>query len=257
MDLTHYRQSQTERQRNEALSQMLPPSGVFALDVGARDGFFSFILAERFESVVALDLAPLLISHARVLCIQGDVTALPFAADAFDVTVCTEVLEHIAPNLLPRACAELTRVTRGHLLVGVPYNQDIRVGRTTCLQCGACNPPWGHVNTFDEARLRQMFGGMVVKDIWYVGVNADSTNFVSTYLMDKAGNPYGTYGQEERCIKCGAPLQAPAWRTLTQKVLTKAAFLSRSATQRFRRPQPNWVHMLLGKSGSPDVSGRP
>jgi 2-polyprenyl-3-methyl-5-hydroxy-6-metoxy-1,4-benzoquinol methylase len=98
MDLGQYRASETEKQRTRDLMrhiQGLAGSGKLALDIGARDGHFSRLLAEHFESVVALDLETPSIQHRHVLCVQGDVTALEYPDDAFDFVFCAEVLEHL------------------------------------------------------------------------------------------------------------------------------------------------------------------
>ena len=222
--------------------------GSSALDVGARDGHFSRILAKRFASVTALDLEPPRLNEPNIHCVSGDVTALEFPDDEFDLVVCTEVLEHIAPERLADACSELVRVTRGHLMIGVPFKQDIRVGRTTCAACRAANPPWGHINVFDEQRLRSLFPGLEVQELSFVGRNTESTNRLSTLLMDMAGNPYGTYGQEEPCLACGAKLMHPPPRSLFQKACTKTAFWTRFATQAWREPHPYWIQFLFRKN---------
>lgn len=109
--------------------------GSSALDVGARDGHFSRILAKRFASVTALDLEQPQLNDPKINFVSGDVTELQFLDDKFDLVVCTEVLEHIAPDRLVDACSELARMTRGHLMIGVPFKQDIRVGQRY-LSCG-------------------------------------------------------------------------------------------------------------------------
>ena len=149
--------------------------------------------------------------------------------------VCTEVLEHIPPGLLSKACSELSRVTNDYLLVGVPCDQDIRVGRTTCATCFAHNPPWGHVNSFTADSLRSMFAGMLVEQESWVGQNTERTNFLSSMLMDMAGNPYGTYGQEETCIRCGEHLVKPAERVFSQLALAKLAFWANRPFRMLRR----------------------
>src|SRR5450432_2290260 len=183
-----------EKLRRAALSQIFSRlEGGCALDVGARDGHFSRLLAETFGSVVALDLQQPQWRHPGVQCVSGDVTHLEFADESFDLVVCTEVLEHILPHQLADAGAELERVTRRYLLIGVPFLQDIRVGRTTCNRCGATNPPWGHVNTFDAQRLLSLFSAsLAVKQLSYVGMTKESTNRLSAFLMDQGRNPYGT-----------------------------------------------------------------
>lgn len=251
MELNAYRGSESERLRSADVVRMIERiAGDRALDVGARDGHFSRILAEQFASVTALDLQQPQINHPGIVCVSGDVTDLAFPNDSFDLVVCTEVLEHIPPHLLTDACLELERVTERYLLIGVPFKQDIRVGRTTCGMCGVANPPWGHVNLFDEQRLVSLFPRLKVQELSFVGVNGASTNRLSTLLMDLAGNPYGTYGQEEPCVVCGAPLTTPSRRTLFQKICTKAAYWARRVTEPMQNAHPNWIHYLFRKSGS-------
>ena len=68
--------------------------------------------------------------QARFL--PGSVVELPFPDRSFDVVGCFEVLEHL-PGDLPRlALAELSRVSRGTVLLSVPSR--------TSLQPGECRP---------------------------------------------------------------------------------------------------------------------
>ncbi|KAA3654667.1 MAG: class I SAM-dependent methyltransferase [Proteobacteria bacterium] len=242
-DLDTYRARETERLRTDDLVALLPPRGQSALDVGARDGHFSRLLAARFDWVAALDLTQPTFTHPGVACLAGNATALPFPDDSFDLVFCAEVLEHIPSPALEQACAELARVCRKHLLIGVPFDQDIRVGRTTCRHCGGHNPPWGHVNRFDDARLNRLFPALLPAQRSLVGRKRERTNALSAWLMDRAGNPYGTYAQDEPCIHCGHALGQPAARSLLQKICTKAAFLGQRLQYPFVPEQANWLHL--------------
>lgn len=245
MDLTAYRASPSEKERTEDLLRLMPSSGDVALDVGARDGHFSRMLAERFETVVALDLSAPSIDEPHVVCVQGNATKLGFASRSVDFVLCAEVLEHIPPQLLPLACGELQRVCRGKLLIGVPYRQDLRLGRLTCSHCGQVNPAWGHVNRFDERTIAHLFDRCSIESISHVGQTHEQTNALSTLLMDLAGNPYGTYPQDEPCIHCGHAFTAPPRRTLGRKILTRLAFLARHLTRPFNKPRAKWIHVVL------------
>jgi SAM-dependent methyltransferase len=244
-DIARYRESESEKARAADLMQMLPAGRISVLDVGARDGYFSRLLTQHFASVTALDLQAPSFRHAGVTTIAGDVTHLPFADSAFDCVFCAEVLEHV-PNV-ERACHELGRVARHELVIGVPFRQDTRVGRTTCLNCGKTNPPWGHVNRFDERRLLRLFPAFRVISRSYVGVNDGATNAAAAALMDLAGNPWGTYDQEEPCIHCGARLRAPAASSLFSRTCAALAVRINMIQGLLTRPHGNWIHLLFGK----------
>ena len=247
--LTEYRASDLERQRTADLLRLTPASGAIALDIGARDGHFSLLLAQRFQQVIALDLTMPSVDHPRVVCVQGDAAALPYDDNSIDFVFCAEVLEHIPSPTLILVCQEIERVSAGHILIGVPYRQDIRVNRTTCYSCMGKNPPWGHVNSFDEARLRELFPTCAIEAVSFVGSGSlERTNALSCLLMDWAGNPYGTYSQDEPCIHCGHPLTEPPARGIGARILTKFAFWSRRATEVLARPGHNWMHVLLTKT---------
>jgi hypothetical protein len=101
---------------------------------------------------------------------------------------------------------------------------------------------------FDEDRLHRLFTGLAVEKTSFVGMNGDSTNFVSSFLMDLAGNPYGTYVQDEPCVRCGGSVGTEPQVSRPKKLLTKAAFLARGATAPFHRARPSWIHLLLRKA---------
>jgi SAM-dependent methyltransferase len=248
MDFNAYRNKDIEKTRTADLMALIPDDcGTSALDIGARDGWFSLLLAERFDQVTAVDLEKPSINHERVLCKKGDIAKLGFGNEKFDLVFCSEVLEHIPPDQLNRACSELERVARKYLIIGVPFKQDIRIDRTLCYTCGKKNPPWGHVNSFDENRLKCLFSLCDAKRVSFVGENIKFTNALTVFLLDLAGNPYGTYYQEEPCIHCGAKLQKPPPMNIMKKILTRIAHFVKNIEKPFHSPRPIWIHILFEK----------
>ena len=71
------------------------------------------------------------------------------------------------------------------------------------LRLRSTNPPWGHVNSFDELRLLSLMRGWRPSRIDYVGQTRSVTNAVSARLLDYAGHPFGTYDQDEFAFVAG------------------------------------------------------
>lgn len=245
-DYDRYRAQSSEQQRTGDLLRLLPKSRRSVVDVGARDGHFSRLFTEHFSEVTALDLTRPAFVHPGVTTVAGDATALAFPDNSFDVVFCAEVLEHIPA--VEKACQELVRVARHELLIGVPYRQDTRLGRTACPSCGAVNPPWGHVNEFDDARLARLFAGTTVIEKSFVGESQESTTALATWLMDLGGNPWGTYDQEEPCLQCGAKLVAPTGRGFGKKICSALAARMNRFQRSLTAPRGNWIHLLLRKA---------
>ncbi len=248
-DIQRYRESESEKVRTADLLRLLPCGRKSVLDIGARDGHFSRLLTNYFEQVTALDLQKPSFEYPRVTTVAGDVTKLQFPDESFDCVFCAEVLEHIPA--VEQACRELSRVVRHELIIGVPYRQDTRSGRTTCRNCGRSNPPWAHVNRFDEQRLQGLFPGFVVQAKSFVGSTNEVTNFLSMMLMDLAGNPWGTYDQEECCIYCGAAIMPPNERSLVSKICSGVALRLNHLQMLLTTPHANWIHIVFYKKSAP------
>ena len=246
-DLQQYRQGEQEQARSADLLRLLPRGRKSVLDIGARDGYFSRLLTDYFDEVTALDLEKPPFEYPRVTTVAGDITNLPFPNASFDCVFCAEVLEHIPA--LEKACLEVARVAGHEIVIGVPFRQDTRCGRTTCRSCGKINPPWAHVNTFDEQELRELFPSLTVRATSFVGANNEATNPLSAVLMDVAGNPWGTYDQDEPCIYCGAALVAPNGRSAMSRVCSGVATRLNRLQAAISRPHATWIHVIFAKDG--------
>ena len=86
----------------------------------------------------------------------GDAYRLPFADDAFDAVICSEVLEHLADY--PAALVEIRRVLKpgGRFAPTVPRAWPERICWALAPgEGGYADQPGGHVRIFGEARLRR------------------------------------------------------------------------------------------------------
>ncbi|SDP40456.1 Methyltransferase domain-containing protein [Filomicrobium insigne] len=103
--------------RQDAVNDIaaLPIRGAL-LDVGCGRGE---MLAEAedlgFSPVQGTETVPALIDGQRVVAARVD--ALPFPDKAFDVTTMFDVIEHLIPGDDERACRELARVAKHHIVL--------------------------------------------------------------------------------------------------------------------------------------------
>jgi SAM-dependent methyltransferase len=95
------------------------------LDVGCATGFVVEALRELAIDAEGVDVSRWAVQHpalgARGHIGYGDLLdRLPFPDDSFDLVSAFETLEHLPPGSVPRALAELHRVTRGYVVATIP-----------------------------------------------------------------------------------------------------------------------------------------
>jgi SAM-dependent methyltransferase len=143
------------------------------LDLGCGAGRHAFESARRGARVVAMDtdrgeleqVAAMFAAMARAgelpdgadgVTVTGDATAMPFPADAFDIVIASEVLEHIGAD--QTAMNEIARVLRpgGIAAVTVPAWLPERI----CwrLSDDYHNAPGGHVRIFTRREIEAKLG---------------------------------------------------------------------------------------------------
>ena len=121
--------------RPDGGARALDPGSV--LDAGCGEGYVTGWIAEAFPAarVAGVDgrddaLDALRARSPGVEVAVGDVYSLPFADDAFEVVICTEVMEHLEEP--ERGLAELARVASRALVLTVPHEPGFRLGQSAC-----------------------------------------------------------------------------------------------------------------------------
>lgn len=116
--------------RLDAFERIAPLAGRKLLDVGCGNGLYTLRMAERFDTVVGIDLVPEHLDefrnavppslHGRVEILEQSLTAMPWDDETFDVVTAIEVLEHV--DDVEHGLSEIYRVMMpgGRLFVAVP-----------------------------------------------------------------------------------------------------------------------------------------
>jgi ubiquinone/menaquinone biosynthesis C-methylase UbiE len=92
---------------------------------------------------------------------KADINKLPFADEAFDCVICSEVLEHIPHH--HNALQELVRVLKpqGTLIISVPRYYPERI--CWMISSEYHNEPGGHIRIYKKKHLRKMLASHGIK----------------------------------------------------------------------------------------------
>ncbi len=147
------------------------------LNIGVGNGYLERLCQTRGWDIHALDPDEQALERLRVEGIKtqvGSIEKLPFAAEAFDFVVASEVIEHLDASQRTAGLAEIARVLApgGWFFGTTPYNEDLKLGMTVCPCCGACFHRWGHQASFTLESLTAELGP------WFQVVELRRTAFV-------------------------------------------------------------------------------
>lgn len=117
-----------EERKRDAVNDLkaLPCRGAY-LDVSCGRGEMLTAAADMgFDLVHGTEIVPQLIDGARV--VHAEVHALPFSDGSFDVVTMFDVIEHLIPGDDERACREMARVARKHVLLTANNKSSSKTG---------------------------------------------------------------------------------------------------------------------------------
>ncbi len=227
-----------QRERVEATLALIPEDVCTVLDVGCGDGALTNPLVERGLEVAGVDISAVALGHFRGRGVVGEVADLPFAADAFDLVLCTEVLEHLPEDVYPAALGELERVARRYLLVTTPNEEYLPARACQCAVCGCVFHRGHHCRTFDQEAHEGLFAGFEALET--VPIGRRSCRPLVIRLEQGLLGLYRRGGH--RCPLCHSTeavrRKARGWRKVTKKLIRLVGKLSR------KRAAPKWIATL-------------
>jgi len=133
-------------------------SGDRFLDAGCGTGEYLSVATELGTEAVGIDISMNYLDRAGTMCkrallAQADVGKLPFRDCCFEITLCSEVIEHLSS--VDSALAELFRVTRRVLIITTPNYGLIRAALASLSEdyLKKLDESVGHINIFSISKL--------------------------------------------------------------------------------------------------------
>jgi ubiquinone/menaquinone biosynthesis C-methylase UbiE len=132
------------------------------LNIGIGDGWLERGCLKQGWETHSLDPIESAVKQLREIGVKaetGQIEAIPFGDDRFDVVFCSEVLEHLSTEQIQKGLREIQRVLKnsGVLLGTVPFQENLFEGRVVCPACGNVFHRIGHQQTFDLQTLKAAF----------------------------------------------------------------------------------------------------
>jgi ubiquinone/menaquinone biosynthesis C-methylase UbiE len=148
----------TERDLNriESTISLIPPDVNTVLDVGCGSGFITNRLKSKFL-IMGLDISFQALTKVDSLRIQAASQYLPFKEKAFDLVICTEVIEHLQKEVYLKTINEIKRVAKKYILVGLPFDEELTFSNCFCYNCKRRFHINFHERSFKENKLKRLF----------------------------------------------------------------------------------------------------
>lgn len=200
----HLTEAPDIQEKIRIFGQMIPQDVETIVDVGCGDGAITNALGARWR-ITGVDSSATALSHVTVPSVHADARALPLPDAAFDLAMSSQMLEHLDDATYTAAMAELQRVTRQHLLISVPYREDLGMRMVRCPACGHWQHVWGHVRRFTIDSLLRDLPAFQPVDVRVFGdLQEPAWPKAALGLVHRVfRGSYSSAGQHPQCEACG------------------------------------------------------
>lgn len=158
--MEHSDQSPFTAELYDKIESLIPADTSTILDAGCGGGALMHRLARTGRwDIGGVDMSSAGVRHVvSTLGLKasiGSITALGFHDNAFDLVICSEVVEHLREAELADAFRQLFRVAKKAVIVTTPYREHIKYHQVRCNHCCSEFHMAGHIRPVDEQFFRE------------------------------------------------------------------------------------------------------
>ncbi len=237
-------------EKTNIILDIIPPDVRTIIDVGCGDGTITNVLAERY-STAGIDTSREGLKNLskKAQPVFGSADCLPFKSNCVDLSLSSELLEHLPEEVFLGAISEMKRISRKHILITVPNNEHLRRRYAKCMACGFEFHVYCHLRTFNLNKLERYFSGYTIAHSSLCGAPDEKSFDLIYYLRNRLANQYCIDTISTLCPHCGTVI-SPLKSNLPQRLVGHSLFLLQNWLNvlLLRKPEPDWLVVLLEKT---------
>lgn len=141
---------------------LIPGDTESLLDAGCGNGIFlnSLALKKPHIKSFGFDRSEEALKYVKVPHSVGDMDKLNFDSQSFDCVTSLEVIEHLPIEVYKNALSEMARVAKKHIIISVPYNENLEENSNQCPSCKTIFNADLHMRSFDLETFRALFNSL-------------------------------------------------------------------------------------------------
>ena len=200
----NFKPSKYLRNKIEIIRSIIPEDVRTIGDVGCGNGIITNTLADTWR-VIGLDRSRTALAYVENLAVAASINKLPIKQASFDLVLCSEVIEHLPPQIFKQALKELAGISRKYLLITVPNQEYLAKNHIKCPECNFVFNAAYHLHSFNAQKLQSLFPDFKMIKKFESGKPVRQYNRFLLKIKQKAGNSWARFSEQKYyiCPDCG------------------------------------------------------
>lgn len=192
-----------EINRITTITNMIPQDVDSLLEVGCGEGKIINPLVNKYKKICGVDISDKALKSVKTPKIKGRAENLPLPSDSFDIILCCEVLEHLPVHLYEKSLKEIQRVSKKYILISIPNDEDLEIGKINCPRCRSCFHIYGHLRSFNFSNIKELFSNYKLFKYEIVPVEVFMLNELIIKIKKVLKRDFFKFDETHLCPQCG------------------------------------------------------